>query len=193
MLCQGLLVIFPLARKVDYCIVLAPCFSAILPAWGEVAKILFRKLCTAGIPCASSFIQKERFSLGVPVSLWWRQSSSTTGTDLGAGLEERKEKQKEAHGFPYHYPSNWDAFSWSPGQKDGTLLEFCTPHLPASSLIWPAFSSKPRDNGRKETSKLTTIVLVVVQVLTFFPNPPAALYLAESCFVYFVQSGKDKL
>ena len=42
-------------------------------------------------------------------------------------------------------------------------------------------------------SKLTTIVLVVIQVLTFFPRSLAIINFAESGFLHFVQSGKKKL
>lgn len=66
-------------------------------------------------------------------------------------------------------------FSWS--YTPGSL------HLPDSSPIWPTFNTKPGNQGRKETSKLTTIVLDVTQVLPFFPSPPA-IYLGVLLFVF---------
>lgn len=99
---------------------------------------------------------------------------------LRAGMEENKRK----HDFPSTIIQLTGSLFLGPlARQMGFSWSYRSPHLPDSSLIWPTFNSKPGSKGRKETSKLTTIVLDVTQVLPFFPNPPA-IYLAVLLFVF---------
>lgn len=104
---QGLLFIFPLVRKMDYCKVLAyMVFGS--STWGEVTgerrekknkKAFFSpELCTAGTLVPVPLSRETGFLVGCQVlaSLWCHQCSCTTSTGLGAGLEGKRRK-KEKH------------------------------------------------------------------------------------------------